>query len=143
MRTDKQTRPFITVFYLHGRCHIFALALHLALGYRIEALWNSEPLSDDGDFGERALVHAYCRRPDGQMVDASGVISKDQLYSDYGELPNSPEAECLTPQAMRAYIRNRILERPQPCEVQNLVQYILAHRALYKPAKSSKQERSR
>jgi hypothetical protein len=66
--------------YLHGQCHLFAVALHKVTGLPLRAAvgW-----SDDID-GE-VLVHAWVETPEGRVVDAAGFRSYEDVLETYGE----------------------------------------------------------
>ena len=52
-----------------GDCHIFAHELHKATGWPMECFVDlGEPEPD-----YQASIHAFCRRPDGKLVDIEGV----------------------------------------------------------------------
>ena len=61
--------------YLHGRCHIFALALHLKLNYIMEFIWDLEAEVEYIDNAGcvaiesiTALAHAYCIDGDSGFI---------------------------------------------------------------------------
>jgi hypothetical protein len=130
---DKKIQPFNAGIYLHKRSHIFALALNQAFYYTIEFLWNNKALDKDKTDNSRVLVHAYCRCLDGQMVDASGEITRKQLYNDYGDESNYTEIEFLTAAKVHAYIRAGLLEKPRRREIEQLVLHIQNNHVLYQP----------
>lgn len=117
--------PFAGVdVYLHGRCHIYALALAAEHGYEIRALWDLEPTDDDLNPGPTSLVHAYCRPPDGRVVDASGVHQEeDELLCGHGPC-NEPDLVTHTPESIRALIRTRALPRPTRGEIAAIRDYL-------------------
>jgi len=82
--------------YLYGKCHIFAQALHLELGYNIKLLFDLEAEFVNEQNKEttysKALVHAYCIKPDGTCIDISGKINCDTIEFEYGDC-NSPQYE--------------------------------------------------
>jgi hypothetical protein len=63
--------------WLHGRCALFAAALHRVTGLPIRA-W----LQDDPDLGVPVLVHAFVVRGE-EAVDASGVRDPFGLLAGY------------------------------------------------------------
>jgi hypothetical protein len=79
--------------WLHGRCALFAVALHRVTGLPIKA-W----LQDDQDLGVPVLVHAFVMLGD-DAVDASGLRDPSGLLSDYEHwepfLVDMTEAEVL------------------------------------------------
>lgn len=79
--------------WLHGRCALFAAALHRVTGLPIRA-W----LQDDPDLGVPVLVHAFVVYGD-EAVDASGVRDPFGLLAEYEHwepfLVDMTEAEVL------------------------------------------------
>lgn len=79
--------------WLHGRCALFAAALHRVTGLPIRA-W----LQDDPDLGVPVLVHAFVVHGE-DAVDASGVRDPFDLLADYEHwepfLVDMTEAEVL------------------------------------------------
>lgn len=79
--------------WLHGRCALFAAALHRVTGLPIRA-W----LQDDQDLGVPVLVHAFVVRGE-DAVDASGARDPFGLLADYEHwepfLVDMTEAEVL------------------------------------------------
>ncbi|ACS43845.1 hypothetical protein MetexDRAFT_5585 [Methylorubrum extorquens DSM 13060] len=79
--------------WLHGRCALFAVALHRATGLAIMA-W----IDDDPEVGVPVLVHAFVL-DGGSALDAWGRRDPDDLLSDYAhwnpELVAMTEAEVL------------------------------------------------
>ena len=71
--------------YQHGSCEVFALAMHMELGYDMYFLLDEQAFfEDDGDgfYGE-ALVHAYCGNKSGRMFDVTGEIDEDYLFKEF------------------------------------------------------------
>lgn len=63
--------------WLHGRCALFAVALHRATGLPIRA-W----IDEDPEIDEPVLVHAFVMDGD-RAVDAFGARDPDDLLGDY------------------------------------------------------------
>lgn len=63
--------------WLHGRCALFAVALHRATGLPIKA-W----IDEDPEIDEPVLVHAFVMDGD-KAVDAFGVRDPDDLLGEY------------------------------------------------------------
>lgn len=64
--------------YLHGKCHLFALALHEATGLKIGLFVDEERFE-----GVAGLEHAFCYIDDEYIVDAQGIRSKDEAFNQY------------------------------------------------------------
>lgn len=69
--------------YLHGDCHIFALALHKVFGYKMKLAIDEY----DIELEEPVLIHAYCYEGE-YVIDARGVSGKDEALEpfDYSEV---------------------------------------------------------
>lgn len=76
--------------YLHGHCHIYALALHEKTGYPIHAFL------DSGMMGMTVLLHAFVS-PDGgkTALDARGSYPVSQVLDFYDHF--EPEHVVLQP----------------------------------------------
>lgn len=79
--------------WLHGRCALFAAALHRITGLPIHA-W----IQDDDDLGTPVLVHAFVMLGES-AVDASGGRDPTELLAEYEHwepvLVDMTEAEVL------------------------------------------------
>ena len=71
--------------YLHGRCHVFAIAMHRASGLPLRVA-----LAFDGEGNLDYLTHAWVEWPDGRMLDAAGLrdvgAALEAEYGDDGEV---------------------------------------------------------
>jgi hypothetical protein len=116
--------------YASGRCHVFAMALSLVFGYAIQALWDLEPDYDDIDDGPEALVHAWCERPNGSLVDVSGDITWDQAKTEYGDC-NIPDIRKMTIAEIGELEQTGILPASTATELKMLERFIKANQARY------------
>ncbi len=70
------------IYYTHGHCAVFALALHRVFGYPICILLINDsypaPVSND----EKGIAHAFCEM-DGNAIDVSGVKSLSDMLEKY------------------------------------------------------------
>lgn len=120
--------------YRNGRCAVFARALHLELGYRIDASFNAG--LEDTETEEDCLVHVFCVAPDGLWYDVGGRITlqwmKDRMaFWD----PEDGEGSCwidqnLSDGELQALIESTVGE-PYPGEVEALRRLIRANPELY------------
>ena len=111
--------------YLHGRCHIFALALHTALGYPMEFLWDLAATDDETWEDREALVHAFCKRPDGAMVHVTGTFTQAELEEDFAQFGvQEPDLRRESADDVQRQIAEGLLEAPRVGEVEQLVSYI-------------------
>src|SRR5438093_975082 len=63
--------------FLHGACHVFALALHERFNYQIVLLQDrtaEEP--------KNAAVHVYCLFSEGQSVDVVGISREEEALEE-------------------------------------------------------------
>lgn len=113
--------------YTHGRCHIFAQALHEELGYEMEFLWDNDFWFEGDNIPSIVLTHAYCILPKGKAfkgkyVDARGGVSKRMIEREYEY--NSLYYEKFSLEQLKATIRNKCLDRPEKGEIKALRQFI-------------------
>lgn len=65
--------------YVEGGCDVFAVALHDELGYQPVAVRGY--YRDSKGREQYETPHVAAQRPDGALVDALGVTSKDEMTS--------------------------------------------------------------
>lgn len=119
--------------YLHGSCHLFALALHEELGYEMEFMWDMERWFSDETTGQ-ALVHAYCILPKGKpfkgkYVDASGAVSKHFIESEYDY--NILQYETYSKEKLEHDMKTKFLHKPEKHEIKKLREYIRKNIEMY------------
>lgn len=61
--------------FLHGACHVFALALHEHFGYSLFRLATEDP---------KDTPHIYCRFDDAHSVDVVGIASEQTALTELG-----------------------------------------------------------
>jgi hypothetical protein len=123
MRFDRES-------YLHGRCHIFALALHEVFGYKMELFWDTEAWFDDGETIDTALVHAYCIDSKGNLFDARGKVTRKLIEDDYEY--NESEFSITTKSHLEKLMNQGVLGKPAKGELEFLKTYILNNKEKYK-----------
>lgn len=69
--------------YLHGQCHLLALALHEKFGLPLEYA-----LEYDIDIDRLALQHAWVRWDDTHIVDIGGLRTIKSVEYDFGPVEN-------------------------------------------------------
>lgn len=69
--------------YVHGRCHLFALALAQVTQYKIGIFVDEECIPDGGETPIRGLVHAFCYVKDDLVIDARGIRCKADLVNEF------------------------------------------------------------
>lgn len=114
--------------YLHGRCHLMALALAEEAGLQCGVLLDLESgYTDDGD-PITALDHAFCEMGQGRedyVVDARGGRHRTEVLEEYNqgfvpEVMVGSEAEEL----IRRWIATGLLEDFLPGEREALALYV-------------------
>lgn len=65
------------IYFLHGVCGVFAIALYDLFGYQIEVAAEENVV---GSSWEDRLVHVYCRDDNQNLVDVRGVIDDEDLF---------------------------------------------------------------
>lgn len=113
--------------YAHGRCHLFAQALHEELGYAMEFLWDDEYYFEGDNAPSIVLVHAYCILPKGKpfkgkYVDARGSVSKRMIEREYEY--NSKWYETVTLEQLKTTIRSKRLCKPEKGEIKAIRKFI-------------------
>lgn len=67
--------------YLHGNCHILAIALHEKYGFPLEC-----SMEYDFDISKLALQHAWVRWDDECIIDVGGLRTIESLKYDFGQV---------------------------------------------------------
>lgn len=113
--------------YLHGRCHIFALAAVRALGP--EAKYNAIIDFESCEDGPQ-LMHAYASYKD-LMIDARGIIELEDL-ADY-EANSSGEYDYfeLNESEVMQNMKQGIWGQANDSEIEQLMDFIKKHIDLY------------
>lgn len=114
--------PYNLMNYIHGRCHIFAQALHEELGYELEFLWDNDFWFEDNDFPSTVLVHAYCIKNNHSYVDARGFVSKELI--EYEFECNELSYEKFSYEDLQNAYKDNILEKPTEEELNLVKDYI-------------------
>ncbi len=125
--------------YIHGRCQIFAFALNAALKYPMTFIWDSGYFwDDDGDYFDEGkplppdpLVHAYCTRPNGTCVDASGTVTPFEAETEHGDCVEADHRE-ISAADVKDLIKQKHIEGPEPGELNTLVQFINENLDVYR-----------
>lgn len=114
--------------YLHGRCHLMALALTEETGLQCGVLLDLESGHTDEGEPVPALDHAFCEMGQGledYVVDARGGRHRTEIMEEYNqafepEVLVGAEAEAL----IRQWIATGLLEDYRPGEREALGLYI-------------------
>lgn len=115
--------------YIHGRCHLFAQALHQEFGYEMECLWDDDFWFDGADGPSVVLVHAYCITPDGTRVDARGLVTKEIIEREYD--CNSHFYEKISFEQMKTAIKKRQFCAQDKNELKAITNFIQENRDNY------------
>lgn len=73
-----EKNKFNVSHYLHGKCHLFALALHEVTGLKIGLFVDEERFE-----GVAGLDHAFCYINNDYIIDAQGIRSKTEIMAEY------------------------------------------------------------
>ena len=114
--------------YAHGRCHIFALALHKVFGWKIQAVRGT-----DRGTGLDSLIHMYCVDNHGDLIDAYGVEddwSPDYLAEKFGD-ESDVYVKNYTPEEVLKLSDNKHLDKIKPGELEKLVKAINANKSRF------------
>jgi hypothetical protein len=113
-------------YYEHGKCELFAFALHIVLGYDMYFFIDNEAeFETDGDFDYgSALVHAYCKNKNGNYFDASGLITLNDIEEDHAEYVNGPEHILVSDEMFYDYIKDGFISDFIESELENIEKYI-------------------
>lgn len=119
--------------YHQGDCHLFAMALNRAFGFAMRCLWDLDP-HDDGiqPLGFPVLVHAFCVRPDGSLVDARGTAEPDELENGHGDVFEPSEQEMAPGEMERMLADPNGWRAPDLGEMERLVGFLLDNAAAYR-----------
>lgn len=82
--------------------------------------------------GRVVLEHAYCKRPNGTLVDASGTQTLERImedFSDYG--CDEDGALPVTEAELDKMMASGFLGKVHPGEIDKLVQYIKVNLGVY------------
>lgn len=69
------------VLFLHGACHVFALALRDRFGYALRVVHDTTATLPDG------AAHVFCHFDESRGVDVCGIVGVRQLLRDEGWIP--------------------------------------------------------
>jgi hypothetical protein len=82
MKFIKTFESFNIEIYEHGRCELFTLALHKELGFDMYFYLDKEAEFEDESgeiFYDTALIHAYVKDKNNNLIDATGKIEEEDL----------------------------------------------------------------
>lgn len=122
--------PYNIENYLHGRCHLFAQALHEELGYEVEFFLDDDYWFEDSDFPSTVLVHAYCISPKNKCIDARGEVSRCVLEEEYEY--NLVRYQRVSLQELKNEIKSKRLCEPDKGEIETLREFIRGNISEYK-----------
>lgn len=83
----------VTLF-LHGACHVFALALHEHFGYSLFRLATGNP---------KNAPHVYCRFDDDHSVDVVGIASEQTALTELGWSGSEYRRTEVSPRELKNY----------------------------------------
>jgi hypothetical protein len=109
--------------YEHGSCEVFAFALHKELSYDMFFFLDEEAEFDDYETG-RALIHAYVKDKNGNMIDATGVISKHDLENNHANWVSSPNTIQVDEDMYSNFVESGFLAGHTEDELSSCIEYI-------------------
>ncbi len=128
--------------YRNGGCPTFAYALHLELGYAMEAIFELDPSAEDDD---DCLVHVYGKAPDGRLYDVAGEITMDEMVRTF-VLTGLPDGDEVWTDSVDTRRVKRLMYlcacRLYPGELAALRRHIRAHPVHYGACSPSKRRAS-
>lgn len=110
--------------YLHGRCHLFALAIQKVFGYDIEFAIDECDL----ELETEVLIHAYCVK-EGKAVDVEGIWDKEDVLADFDY--NEPYERIVTVKEVSEMMEDGFIEFAEIGELESLVKYIKDNKKRY------------
>ncbi|OEE37287.1 hypothetical protein A1QO_04065 [Vibrio genomosp. F10 str. ZF-129] len=112
--------------YLHGRCHIFALAA-AKLNPNIKLMYDWDCHAHGENKG--ALAHVYCSIDD-ELFDARGKITKE-VVSDYHLGIEMMEAELISPSELEGNCTDAIWGSMLDNELDSIQKFIRTNKSFY------------
>jgi hypothetical protein len=128
MKHIKLFEDFNIDIYEHGRCELFALALHEELGYDMYFYYDDEAEIDD-DY-DTALVHAFAKDKNGILYDATGEIVEKDL-DDHAEYVNSSRLEKIDIKEFHELVDSGFISEYNPDDITEIRKYIREHISKY------------
>lgn len=82
---DTERREELELRYTAGWCHVMALALHHATGYRLAALWNPDDDEEEIFPGRPGgLIHYFVLEDDDTAIDVMGRRTLTEVAEAWG-----------------------------------------------------------
>lgn len=103
--------------YLHGDCHIFAMALHLEFGYQIQLAIDKFDLDTESE----VLIHAYCVHQE-KAIHASGKVDLEKILDDYDY--NDEYFVNVSKEVLENLVNTGFLHAPTEKQIENIREYI-------------------
>src|SRR5438876_6958554 len=83
--------------FLHGACHVFALALHESFNYPIVLL------QDTTAEQSKSATHVYCRFSNWQSVDVVGIAREEDALAELGWIGAKYRPRKVSPSELENY----------------------------------------
>ena len=122
--------------YLHGECHLFALALHQVFGYEMVFVFDEM----DSEVETEVLIHAYCKNGE-HCVDARGVFEEKNALDDYDY--NLPYQVDVSKKEAYSLIETGFLHAPAFGQMDNLMDYVQANKSQYETVQVKTKEEAK
>lgn len=104
--------------YVHGRCHLYALARAAAFGETLHALWDTGALDDECNALPTCLVHMWTVDAEGQAWDARGRLDVDTVVEEFQV--SEPTWARHTIAEVEVLMHDGVLDTPEPGEMAQL-----------------------
>lgn len=111
--------------YMHGDCHIFAIALNEELKYPIQLAMDEYDVNIDGE----ALIHAYCVQDDS-AVHVGGKTKIDNILEEFEY--NIPYFRDVTVKDINELIKDGFLQGYKKEQLEDIKRHIRSNIELYK-----------
>lgn len=125
---------FTINYYLHGRCHLFALVANKIFGLPIQWLWDLNPEYDgepENSAPRAALGHVWLTLENNEVMDASGVLPYSSMIATYEPLCWDSSIGYTDAEGIKNKIKNNVLNDFLPGEEQAITNFITSNKAYY------------
>lgn len=119
--------------YMHGECHLFALALNQAFGYDMVFVFDEM----DIEVQSEVLIHAYCKTEEG-CVDARGFFKEEDALAEHDY--SRPYTVDVSVREVHSLIETGFLHTPSFGQMDELTQFLKDNRERFAETVYQKEE---
>ena len=119
--------------YMHGDCHLFALALHQEFGYDMVYVFDEM----DIEVQSEVLIHAYCKTKNG-FVDARGFFNEEDALAEHDY--SRPYTVDVSVREVHSLIETGFLHTPSFGQMDELTQYLKDNKEWFEETVYQKEE---